>query len=182
MPMISRFTAALAWVFLVWFAAPLPLLAHTAPEAIRITHVHGLFFSGARWSRAASTGLSGEITRLAVHPDDPATVAIGTSTGMYLSRDGAETFAPVTVEPSGDAIWYGTHSKRAKLVRKSLGPKLVENELTLRSMHGDAVAFIPFNPVVRDEMAITTTRRNVFISRNSGKDWIQIVHEGDTGA
>jgi len=118
-------------------------------------------------------------------------VAIGTSTGLYLSRDGAETFAQftggqrifaVTVEPSGDAIWYGTYNKRAKLVRKSLGPKNVEHELTLPYMRGDAVAFIAINPVVRDEMAITTTRRNVFISRNSGKDWIQIVREGDTGA
>ncbi len=302
--MTPRFTAALACLFVLWFAASTPVLAQAAREAIRLTHVHGLFFSadgarlqipghrgiasferdqwtrapgngsdfagfsaardvwfasahpglasdatevlglgrstdggktwqtlgfagdsdfhhlaagyrsavlylvntsanaampqpglyisrdeGARWSRAATTGLSGEITRLAVHPDDPAMVVAGTSTGLYLSRDGAETFSQlqsgqrifaVAVDPSGDAIWYGTYSKTAKLMMRGLMPEGVERALTLPAVHGDAVAFIAFNPATKDELAIATSRRNVFISRNRGKDWIQIVHEGDT--
>jgi photosystem II stability/assembly factor-like uncharacterized protein len=302
--MISRFIATLAWVFLLWFATPLPLLAQPGAESIRLTHVHGLFFSadgaqlkipghrgiatfergqwtrvpvdgsdfagfaaardvwfasghpglasdatevlglgrstdggktwqtlgfagdsdfhhlaagyrsaalylfntsanavmpqpgiyrsrdqGAQWRRVTTTGLSGEITRLAVHPDDPSMVVIGTSAGLYLSRDGVETFSQlqagkrifaVALEPTGHAIWYGTYSKRAKLVVRSLMSSAVEREVPLPVMHGDAVAFIAFNPVVNDEVAIATTRRNVFISRNKGKDWIQIVHEGDT--
>ncbi len=144
---------------------------------------------GARWLRAAATGLSGEIARIAVHPDDPFTVAVGTSSGLYLSRDGAETFTrlngeqrtfSVAVEPSGDAIWYGTYSKRARLLMKSLASKGTEREMTLPAMHGDSVAFIAFNSVDNNEVAIATTRRKVFISRNRGKDWIQIVHDGDT--
>lgn len=304
--MISRFAVTLASAIFLWLAAPLSLLAQTAPEAIRLTHIHGLFFSsdgarlqipghrgiaafersqwtrvpgtgsdfagfsaawnvwfasghpglasdatgalglgrstdggktwqniefagdsdfhhlaagyrsasvyllnssassalplpgiyvsrdlGMRWKRAATTGLSGEVTRLAAHPDDPGTVVVGTSTGLYLSRDGAETFTQlqggqrifaVAVEPSGEALWYGTYNKRAKLLRKHLKSTQLEHALTLPAMHGDAVAFIAFNPVVKDEVAMATTRRNVFISRNGGKDWVQIVHEGDTGA
>ncbi len=63
---------------------------------------------------------------------------------------------------------------------KSLVPKGTEREIALPAMHGDSVAYIAFNPVVKDEMAISTARRNVFISRNNGKDWIKIVHEGET--
>lgn len=302
--MISRFAATLAWVFLLAFVASPPVLAQAAPEAIRLTHVHGLFYSadgaslqipghrgiaifergrwkqgpgdasdfagfsaardiwfasghpglksnasdllglrrstdggktwqtigfagesdfhhlaagyrsgvlylfnssanagmpqpgiyrssdlGARWHRAAAKGLKGEIARLAVHPDEPSTVAVGTSSGLYLSRDGAETFVrlsgeqrifSVTVEPSGAAIWYGTYNQRARLVMKSLVPKGSERELTLPAMRGDSVAFIAFNPLVNDEVAIATTKRNVFVSRNGGKDWSQIAHEGET--
>lgn len=304
MTLTTRLTAALAWVVLLWFAVPPPVLAQVAPEVLRLTHVHGLFFSadgarlqipghrgivsyerdlwtratgvgsdfagfsaardvwfasghpglvsdapevlglsrstdrgktwqtigfagdsdfhhlavgyrsaglylfntsanavmlqpgiyrsldlGARWIRAATAGLSGEVARLAVHPDDPSLVVVGTSTGLYLSRDGAETFTQlkggqrifaVTVEPSGDAIWYSTYSHTAKLAMASLIPEVAARELNLPAMHGDAVAFIAFNPVIEDEVAITTTRRNVFISRNKGKDWIQIVHQGGT--
>lgn len=302
--MISRFIASFVWVFLLVFVASPPVLAQAAPESIRLTHVHGLFYSadgtrlqipghrgiaifergqwtrapgdgsdfagfaaardvwfasghpglasdasdllglgrstdsgktwqtmgfsgeadfhhmatgyrsgvlylfnasanskmpqpgiyrspdkGARWHRAAAKGLSGDIARLAVHPDEPSTVAVGTSSGLYLSRDGAETFVrlmgdqrifSVSVEPSGDAIWYGTYKRRARLVMKSMVPKGAERELTLPTMRGDSVAFIAFNPLVKDEVAIATTKRNVFVSRNAGKDWIQIVHEGDT--
>lgn len=144
---------------------------------------------GARWYRASSQGLSGEIEHLAVHPDDPATVAVGTSRGLYLSRDGAESFVrvggeqrvfAVAMAPSGDTLWYSTYSKRARMVMKSLGQRGAEHELILPAMHGDAVAFIAFNPVAKGEVAIATTRRNVFVSRNAGKDWHQIVHEGDT--
>ena len=302
--MISRFIATLAWVLFLVFAALPPVMAQAMPEAIRLTHVHGLFFSadgtrlqipghrgiaafeggrwtrapgsdsdfagfsaarggwfasghpgltadatdvlglgrstdsgktwqtvgfagesdfhylaagyrsevlylfnpsvnatmpqpglyrsldlGAQWHRAAAKGLTGEITRLAAHPDESAMVAVGTSSGLYLSRDGAENFEKmsgeqrvfsVAVEPSGNAIWYGTYNKRARLLVKSLMPKSAEREIALPTMHGDSVAYIAFNPVVKDEMAISTARRNVFVSRNKGKDWIQIVHEGET--
>lgn len=143
---------------------------------------------GARWHRAAATGLAGEIARIAVHPYEPSTVTVGTTSGLYVSRDGAETFVrlngqrgifSVAIAPSGDAIWYGTYNKKARLLTTSLVSQGAEREVTLPAMQGDSVAFIAFNPVATDEVAIATTRRNVFISRNNGKDWIQIAHEGD---
>lgn len=48
-----------------------------------------------------------------------------------------------------------------------------------RQAAGPAASFTAFNPVANDEIAIATQRRNMLISRNKGKDWIQIAYEGD---
>ena len=86
------------------------------------------------------------------------------------------------MEPSGNAIWSGTYNMTAKIVMNSLMPRMVQRDVTLSAMYGDAVPSIAFNPGVKDEVTIAATRKYFFISRDRSINWTQIVHEGDTVA
>jgi photosystem II stability/assembly factor-like uncharacterized protein len=55
----------------------------------------------------ASAGVHSEcdVRALLVHPHDPAILHLGTETGLYLSRDGAEHWEPVAGPLTGLQIW-----------------------------------------------------------------------------
>lgn len=80
---------------------------------------------------------------------------------------------------SGDAVWFGTYDRVAKLVRMDLKAGFAVRELAVPPIQGDAIAHIAFNPSNADEMAMATTRRNLFVSRDDGSNWIQLLNEGD---
>ena len=133
-------------------------------------------------------GLTGDVQAIAVHPSEPGTLVVGTTSGLYLSRDGGDKFALISsmrrvfaasFDRSGDAVWFGTYDHAAKLVRLELKADFAVRELSVPPMHGDAVAHIAFNPSSPGEMAIATARRNLFVSRDDGANWIQLLNEGD---
>ena len=43
-----------------------------------------------------------------------------------------------------------------------------------------AIAYIAQNPVRRNEMAIASLKRSVFLSKDLGRSWRQIAQNGDT--
>lgn len=140
-----------------------------------------------QWRRVAMQGLNGEVQTIAVHPSEPDTVVVGTASGLYLTRDGGDKFALVaslrrvfaaSFELSGNAIWFSTYDHAAKLTRLDLNADFALREMSLPPMHGDAIAYIAFNPSNVEEMAIATVRRNLFVSRDSGLHWIQYLNEG----
>lgn len=45
---------------------------------------------GQQWQRVKSTGLSGRVFALAVHPTEAKRVALGTENGLFLSHDGGD--------------------------------------------------------------------------------------------
>ena len=142
---------------------------------------------GFAWKRAAASRLEGEPHALAVHPDDPATVAAGTSKGIYLSRDSGERFAALAAGTEGLAVffdldgkhlWYGAFNGKARLARVPVagGPA---KQFELPPLERDAVAYIAQNPAKRDEYAIATFGRNVFLSRDGARTWSQIAKNGE---
>jgi len=151
----------------------------------------GLHFTlndGFAWKRAAAAGVDGEPRALAVHPDDPATVAVATSKGIYLSRDSGERFAAMAAGAEGLAVffdldgkhlWYGAFNGRARLARLPLagGPSA---QIELPPLERDAVAYIAQNPGQRTEYAIATFGRNVYLARDGARTWKQIARRGET--
>ena len=142
---------------------------------------------GFAWKRAAASRLEGEPHALAVHPDDPATVAAGTSKGIYLSRDSGERFAALAAGTEGLAVffdldgkhlWYGAFNGKARLARVPVagGPA---KQFELPPLERDAVAYIAQNPAKRDEYAVATFGRNVFLSRDGARTWSQIAKNGE---
>jgi photosystem II stability/assembly factor-like uncharacterized protein len=150
----------------------------------------GLHFTlndGFAWKRAAASGLDGEPRALAVHPDDPATVAVATSKGIYLSRDSGERFAAIAAGSEGLAVffdfdgkhlWYGAFNGRARLARMPVAGGLPV-QMELPRLERDAVAYIAQNPRARAEYAIATFGRNVYLSRDSARTWKQIADRGE---
>jgi photosystem II stability/assembly factor-like uncharacterized protein len=152
----------------------------------------GLHFTtneGLGWKRASAAGLEGDPSALAVHPDNTAIVAVATSRGVYLSRDGGETFnaratgvqgVSVFFDLDGKHLWYGGFDGQPKLARILVAGGLT-TQIQLPPLTQDAVAHIAQNPARRSEYAIATYKRSVYLSPDSGKSWTQIANQGQGG-
>jgi len=150
----------------------------------------GIYFTrddGMKWSRAAAGGLSGEPTSLAVHPSDAATVAAGTANGLYLSRDAGQRFERLfggrqvlaeMFDLDGKQLWFSSYAGKAALMRIALQPGAKPVNVALPALNEDAVAYIAQNPKRRDEIAIATFKRSVFVSKNAGGSWTAIAING----
>jgi photosystem II stability/assembly factor-like uncharacterized protein len=154
---------------------------------MKLPGLHYTLNDGFAWKRASAAGLGGEPRALAVHPDDPRTLAIATSEGLYLSRDSGERFAKAAAggqglsalfDLEGKFVWYGAFDGRAKLTRVPLtGGRQVQAGLP--PLKDDAVAYIAQNPARRLEYAIATFERSVYVSKDAGESWSQIAERGN---
>lgn len=163
----------------VWNPAP--------SSRIRRPGLHYTLNDGFAWKPAQAQGLSGTPHALAVHPADAKTVAVATAKGVFVSRDSGERFQPVAegvqglsafFDLDGKHLWYGTFDGQPRLVRTPLeGGKAVNVELP--PLGRDAVAYIAQNPARRDEYAIATFERSVYLSKDRGRTWMQIAARGN---
>ncbi len=153
---------------------------------MRRVGLHCTFNEGKTWSAARATGLEGEPHALAVHPDDPKTVAVATAAGVYLSRDAGERFQAVATGVQGLAVFfdlngrdllYGAYGGRPVLMRAPLGPAKPQ-QLGLPPLRNDAVAYIAQNPASRQQYAIATFERSVYVSRDAGRTWTMLAERG----
>jgi hypothetical protein len=151
----------------------------------------GFYYSvnqGFTWQAAAAAGLRGQPIALAVHPTDPAIVAVGTRSGVFLSRDHGARFEPLETDRKGLALrfdldakslWIGSYEGAPSLQRVSFdGPR--RETVALPAIGQDAVAYIAQNPARRDEVAIATFERSIYLSEDRGRHWKQIAGNGKT--
>ncbi len=162
----------------VWNPAP--------SSRMREPGLHSTRNDGFTWKPALAAGLEGAPRALAVHPDEPAVVAVATDKGVFLSRDSGEGFSAVATgvdglsvffELDGKHLWYGAFDGQPRLARMGLGGGNAERA-ALPPLTRDAVAYIAQNPARRDELAIATFRRNVYLSPDRGRTWRQIAADG----
>jgi hypothetical protein len=162
----------------VWNAAP--------NSRMKESGLHYTLNDGFAWQRAAARGIQGNPYALAVHPDDARTVAMATPNGVFQSSDGGESFSRVSAiqgtavlfDLDGEHLWYGSYDTAAHLTRAPLKGGTAA-ELKLPPLTKDAVSFIAQNPVRRDEHAIATFNRNVYVSKDAGKTWTAIAERGE---
>jgi photosystem II stability/assembly factor-like uncharacterized protein len=164
----------------VWNAAP--------NSRMRDTGLHYTVNDGLSWKAPRAQGLQGEPHALAVHPDDPATVAAATATGVFVSRDSGESFVPlqtgaealsVFFDLDGRRLWVGTFAGEARLARVALAGGKAQ-PVRLPALGRDAVAYIAQNPKRRDEYAIATFTRSVYLSTDAGRTWTSVAVHGQT--
>jgi photosystem II stability/assembly factor-like uncharacterized protein len=161
---------------------------HEPNSRMSAAGIHFTLNDGLRWQRAEARGLRDVPNALAVHPRDPKIVAAGTNDGLYLSTDAAASFQQVvggtrvlaqTFDLDGEYLWLSFHSvKAASLARISLKAGAKPETRPLPALTEDAVAYIAQNPARREEMAIATFKKSVFVSVDAGKTWKQIAREG----
>ena len=148
--------------------------------------LHYTVNDGFAWVAVDAKGLEGNPYALAVHPDDAKSVALGTPNGVFESSDSGQSFVKIAsgqgtavfFDLDGKHLWYGTYDTAAHLARARLkgGPP---SQLKLPPLTKDAVSFIAQNPARRDEYAIATFNRNVYLSGDGGKSWKAIAERGE---
>ncbi len=155
-----------------------------------IMQTPGLYYStdeAKTWNKSEVKGFSEQPTAIAVHPTDEKTVAIGSRTGVYLSKDFGNTFSKLsdigqvsTANFTGKGtLLIGGFSNKPYLVEINLQSKQTE-EKTLPPMTDDTVAFIALHPQDGRQIAIATFKKDVFVSKDNGVNWEQISKAGST--
>lgn len=162
----------------VWNPAP--------SSRMKAPGLHYTLNDGFAWKRASAAGLGGEPRALAAHPDEPATVAVATSQGLYLSRNSGERFVKTAAygevvsaffDLEGKVLWSGGFDGQPSLTRLALSDgKPVK--VSLPPLKDDAIAYIAQNPAKRLEYAIATFERSVYLSKDGGQSWKQIADRG----
>ena len=163
----------------VWNPAP--------SSRLKAAGLHYTLDDGAAWKHTKADGLGGDARAIAVHPDDPKTVAVATSQGLFLSRNSGERFAKlagdgeglsVFFELGGKRLWYGSFDGQARLSRFTLGPGHPV-KVGLPPLTEDAVSYIAQNPARKLEFAIATFKRSVYVSNDGGESWKRIADQGN---
>jgi WD40 repeat protein len=151
----------------------------------------GLYYSlndGAIWQHAMAQGMGAEPRALAVHPTDSKTVAVATSSGLFLSNDAGEHFQPVIQDAQvlsvsfsldGKSLWFGSYDKVPKLSALDLKTHEISS-LGLPPLDQDAVAYLAQSPTNAQEWAMATLKRDVYLSQDEGKTWKAIAKAGQT--
>ena len=151
----------------------------------------GIYYTqndGFAWRRADAAGLDGKIEALAVHPTDPKTVAVGTSSGLFVSTDAGAHFKAVLsgaevpgimFDHDGSALWTSTFDRSAHLLRVEW-KTAQKSQLKIPPLGQDAVAYVAQNPTKPEEFAIATFERSIYVSDDRGGTWRQIADHGRT--
>lgn len=151
----------------------------------------GLYYSlndGTIWQHAMAQGMGSEPRALAVHPSDSKTVAVATSSGLFLSNDAGEHFQPVIQDAQvlsvsfsldGKSLWFGSYEKVPRLSALDLKTHEI-SALGLPLLDQDAVAYLAQSPANAQEWVIATIKRDVYLSQDEGKTWKAIAQAGQT--
>ncbi|MGE7271973.1 F510_1955 family glycosylhydrolase [Brevibacillus panacihumi] len=148
----------------------------------------GLFYSkneGKTWTNSNIEGVSEEPTTIAVHPSEASIVAIGTPTGVYLSKDFGNRFEKVMSVGQNTSLFFnitgelfiGGFQDGAYLVKMDLKNNKTE-QLTIPALTEDAVAYFAQNAIDDDQMAFTTFKNDVYYSIDKGVSWTKIADQG----
>lgn len=145
----------------------------------------GMFYTlddGATWNQSRAAGSSGSPLHIAVHPTDPAAVALVTRNGLYLSRDYGDTFAPVGDITPVSAAAFAPDGSTLLLGHQSLyALDLTSGETTPIQTpaiaQDDVIVFIAVNPAT-NEIAFATMDRSIYLSQGNRQSWVQIADQG----
>ncbi len=159
---------------------------HAPNSRMREPGLHYTLSDGFSWKAARAAGLQGDPHALAVHPDDATAVAVATSTGIFESSDSGEKFVRIAgsqgtavfFDLDGKQLWYASFDGQARLARARLrgGPTV---QIKLPPLKDDAVAYIAQNPAKREEYAIASFGRNVYLTKDAGRTWTAIAERGE---
>ena len=145
---------------------------------------------GETWRPVALDGLEGKLLSLEAHPTREKTIALGTDTGLFISKDAGNLVTMIDGDmqvtallfdrKKPDLLWVGGYTDRPVLSRYDLKNRKSESIRLPLEDREDAVQFIAQHPQKPDTVAIATFKKHVFISQDGGRNWKQIVKEGES--
>jgi DNA-binding beta-propeller fold protein YncE len=150
----------------------------------------GLYLSqndAKEWKKAEAKGLQGTPASIAVHPVDAQVVLVGTEQGLYLSDTSGQAFDLITnpskitsvvFEPNGNRVLVAGWNQTATMFEIDLTNNGATRDIALPVKGDDAVVYMAINPANPLEIAIATSRKNIYVSRDNGMTWQQIAADG----
>ena len=146
----------------------------------------GLHYSldgGETWEQSQANGITVSPMQIAVHPTEDGIVVAATQGGVFFSNDYGENFTQIgdgsiatsiAFDPNGEQLLFGFDS----LFSYSMSDEQITPLITSPQIDADeAILYIAINPVT-DEIAFSTSDRDVFYSPDSGQSWEQIGADG----
>lgn len=162
------------------------VLSHLPNAAMPRPGIHLTRDDGRTWKRAAARGLRGEVLSLAAHPDSAPIVAAATDRGLYLSRDGGESFRSLFGRGAVTAVAFSFDGKRlvftpalaSEILRLPIDAGRRE-VIRLPRLRGDYPTHLALHPADERTIAVGTRERDVYLSTDGGAAWRQIADDGD---
>lgn len=145
--------------------------------------IHYSLDDGQTWQESALRGIKSRMAQLAVHPTEANRVALATEGGLFLSSDYGDTFELIDetgpaiaaeFDPSGALLFFGY----SDLSAYDLANKTVLDLPTPALSPEDAIARIAISPAKIDEMAFATFLGDLYLSRDGGQTWQQLLTGG----
>lgn len=138
------------------------------------------------WNKSKLEGLSGQPTTLAAHPTEKGVVAIGTDSGVYLSKDYGNQFDVLIPNVKVTSISFshyntllvGVTNGEALLLRFDLSDKKQTNLKIPFLEKNDGITYVKQNPQDKKEYVFATIEREVYITKDNGVNWQKIVNKG----
>lgn len=142
---------------------------------------------GGTWRRAAALGLKGEVHGLAAHPVRAGLIAVAAGRGLYLSRDGGETFRLLDGRELATAVAFDAAGARLRYAR-GLSNDLLEVNLNGRDrrvirapqLRHDYITCLTQNPSDGRVLALATRKRDVYLSADGGASWLKIAESEES--
>lgn len=150
----------------------------------------GLYYSkdeAKTWVKSDINGLEGQAASISVHPVQDNVVAVGTSKGVYISRDYGKNFEKLMLDQEATSLHFtnegrlyaGGLNQQPFLQVMNMDTK-VQKEINVPKLAGDAIEYIAQNPANPQEVVITTTKKDIYITRDQGTQWTKIADQGKT--
>ncbi|MFC2948079.1 F510_1955 family glycosylhydrolase [Virgibacillus sediminis] len=140
------------------------------------------------WEKGSMNGVSGEIIAMAAHPEEQSTVAVSTEKGVYLSQNAGDTFEQVLDGSPTPALTF-THDGKM-LAAKGIGKETTLQVIDLSGekqqiqapeiKEEDAISYIAQNPQSAETFMVTTFKKDIFYTEDSGETWEQTAKEGES--
>lgn len=150
----------------------------------------GLYYTkdeGHTWTPSALKGFAGDITALAVHPDRPETVAVGSRDGLFLSHDYGDTFEKLLPDTGISALSFdrdgpltiGGFKDKPSLLQMDVDTKKVQ-AVPLPELKEDAIAYTVHHPSNPRERVISTFEQDIYLTTDGGETWVHLADNGKT--
>lgn len=158
------------------------------PEANSKMKEPGFYYSKDKaktWNQMKMNGISGTPTAIIAHPTKKGVVAIGTDQGLYLSDNYGESFNLLLEESNissavfsnSDEIIVGINTIDKQLIKLNITNNKTINYKLPENMDGN-ISFISNNYKNKDEIAFATDQINIYVSKDNGQNWEQVVNTG----
>lgn len=158
-------------------------LVNPAPNSTLPAGPHYSLDRGASWQPFAGRGVSAAPYAIAVHPDEPGTLALPTDAGLLQSSDYGASFALVGPPEPATAAVYSLDGARLLFGATTLyaldlasGGIAALNAPALAAE--DVFTYIATSPAAAETLAVATMQRDVFLSLDGGATWEQIADDG----